>query len=302
MDIETFIGSVFLKKPLWDQKDPLHHNRFVLDKEWDDVAKQFNTTKIRYMTMGNKRRILESECGCEGNVVRSKWKSLRDTYRKVLHKMPIPHSGDDGSQACWKSPWKYFETLSFLNDQFAVRSAGGNLPATGTSRSSPEDIEESEESMPHSDTQYFRTKAEKENSVVASAQTKRKRPSDKIGAALIRLEERKMELLEKTQAPKYPEPVDDDISFFNSLLPFVRSLSPPDKLLCRMQIQELVYTFVTNSNDRTFDPQFIPVVETFEVQHKSFSRPTNSHSSDHNEVSNPSSVASYYSNFSEDQQ
>uniref|UniRef100_T1HJD0 BESS domain-containing protein n=1 Tax=Rhodnius prolixus TaxID=13249 RepID=T1HJD0_RHOPR len=63
-----------------------------------------------------------------------------------------------------------------------------------------------------------------------------------------------MELLEKTQAPKDPEPINDDISFFNSLLPFVRSLLWPNKLLCRMQIQELVYSFVTNTRDQIFAP------------------------------------------------
>lgn len=132
-----------------------------------------------------------------------------------------------------------------------VRFAGGNLPGTETPMSPSEVIEDS---MPHSVIQNLGTHAEKENSVVTSAQTTRKRSSNEIGAALIRLEERKMELLEKTQAPKDPEPINDDISFFNSLLPFVRSLLWPNKLLCRMQIQELVYSFVTNTRDQIFAP------------------------------------------------
>lgn len=228
-----------------------------------------------------------------GSVVRSKWKSLRDTYRKELHKMPKVHSGDDGSQAGWKSTWKHFDTLSFLQDQFVVRSSGGNLPNTETTR--PEENEESAES----DIEKLPL-AENESSVVTPAQTKRKRPSDEIGATLVRLEERKMELLEKntTQAEKRPKRVDDDVSFFNSLLPYMKSLSPPEKLLCRMQIQEVVYRFITNARHQTFAPQSGPVEQAYQGQQ----RPTTSLSCDQNEFLNSPSVSSYYSNFSDELQ
>ena len=32
MNIDMLIGEVFLRSPLWDQKDKNHHNRFILDK------------------------------------------------------------------------------------------------------------------------------------------------------------------------------------------------------------------------------------------------------------------------------
>lgn len=44
MDIDIFISSVFEKKPLWDQKDAQHHNRFILDKLWDAVAAEMKST------------------------------------------------------------------------------------------------------------------------------------------------------------------------------------------------------------------------------------------------------------------
>lgn len=60
--------------------------------------------------------------------MRSKWKTLRDTFRKELKKMPIKRSGDGASDADWKSTWKYSERLSFLKDQFIARKSTGNLP------------------------------------------------------------------------------------------------------------------------------------------------------------------------------
>ena len=44
MDVELLISKVFLRKPLWDQKDRQHHNRFVLDRLWDEVAEEMKTT------------------------------------------------------------------------------------------------------------------------------------------------------------------------------------------------------------------------------------------------------------------
>lgn len=44
MDIEKLISSVFVKNPLWDQKDPQHRNRYMLDKLWDAVAEEMKST------------------------------------------------------------------------------------------------------------------------------------------------------------------------------------------------------------------------------------------------------------------
>lgn len=44
MDINILISSVFVKNPLWDQSDSQHHNRYVLDKMWDEVADELKST------------------------------------------------------------------------------------------------------------------------------------------------------------------------------------------------------------------------------------------------------------------
>ena len=45
MDIDSLISEIFVRPSLWDQKDKNHHNRFVLDKLWDEVAIKLNTTR-----------------------------------------------------------------------------------------------------------------------------------------------------------------------------------------------------------------------------------------------------------------
>lgn len=42
------------------------------------------------------------------------------------------------------------------------------------------------------------------------------------------------------------EPKDEDVGFFDSLLPHVKKLGPAKKMMLRMKIQELVYNTVYN--------------------------------------------------------
>ncbi|KAF2887960.1 hypothetical protein ILUMI_18213, partial [Ignelater luminosus] len=44
---------------------------------------------------------------------------------------------------------------------------------------------------------------------------------------------------------------DEDVSFFDSLLPHIRTFSPQRKLLLRMKIQQVVYNFAYGSQERT---------------------------------------------------
>ncbi|KAF6210075.1 hypothetical protein GE061_015831 [Apolygus lucorum] len=182
--------------------------------------------------------------------VRGKWKALRDKFRQELQKKPVPRSGDGGgSQVDWKSPWKHFDNLLFLQDQFTVRTAGGSLPE-------PEVTADYLDTEP---TEYPNVSIDEEvgahgcpperSETPGSSQRKRKRPSDEVGRALIQLEQRKLELFErKTTRPKE---TDEDMAFFESLLPHVKPLHQADKLLLRIKIQQLVYDFITQRSGYT---------------------------------------------------
>lgn len=50
MDVDILISEIFVRPPLWDQKDKNHHNRFILDKLWKELAVKLNTTrKYKYV-------------------------------------------------------------------------------------------------------------------------------------------------------------------------------------------------------------------------------------------------------------
>lgn len=48
MDTELLISAVFKRRPIWDQKDKNHRNRYILDKLWSKIVaedfKEFNCT------------------------------------------------------------------------------------------------------------------------------------------------------------------------------------------------------------------------------------------------------------------
>lgn len=45
LNVDKFINSVYTRGPLWDQRDDGHHNRFILNKLWDDVGREFGITR-----------------------------------------------------------------------------------------------------------------------------------------------------------------------------------------------------------------------------------------------------------------
>lgn len=51
MDIDKLISEVFIRSPLWDQKNPNHCNRSVSDKLRYEVAIELNTRKHKWYSL-----------------------------------------------------------------------------------------------------------------------------------------------------------------------------------------------------------------------------------------------------------
>ncbi|XP_054288084.1 uncharacterized protein LOC129003799 [Macrosteles quadrilineatus] len=109
MDVDNLISQVFMRPALWDKCDKNHHNRFVLDKLWNEVAEELKTKQT---------------------AVRGKWKTLRDKFRTVLVSIPKPKSGDAQDCVDYTGEWKYYKSLIFLKDQFTPRQSSGNFGVT----------------------------------------------------------------------------------------------------------------------------------------------------------------------------
>ena len=145
--------------------------------------------------------------------------------------------------------WKYFTSLTFLTDQFTHRDSKGNFSKNeeedilnkicstlqGECDDATECMEEFQDvidSTPHSITP---------SSINLDDSYSRKNPkkrcsNEDMGQALLEVEKRKLMLMEQKRE-KIED--DEDLNFFKSLLPHVKSLSSCEKLEYRMQVLKL---------------------------------------------------------------
>ncbi|KAL1489701.1 hypothetical protein ABEB36_013637 [Hypothenemus hampei] len=195
MDIEKLISEVFKRTPLWDKRDQNHHNRFILDKKWDEVAEHLNTTRA---------------------MVRNKWKALRDKFRTTLSSIPKTKSGDAAySYTEYKKQWKYYENLLFLKDQFIPRNHDGNFKIDVDQIT---DINESEPMMVLCESNITPSSASSSEpnlegctpsssfssrAITKNLNLKKKRSfKDEIGAELLEVERKKLKYLEEKKNRK----------------------------------------------------------------------------------------------------
>ncbi|XP_073986798.1 uncharacterized protein [Rhodnius prolixus] len=267
MEVEKLISAVFAHECLWNQAHPDHHNRFVLEKEWEEVSTSLNSKKTIGVVKYNIFLFTE-------DIIKSKWKYCRDTFRKEFAKRPKPRSGSEAGTEI-ESKWVYFKSLLFLKDQFTTRNSTSNLQvvASCVNRFSDEstDIsveiteqeqdktEESEytESVLNNYTENFTEKdvllsvpqsplsSHNEEPRVVIQNRKRKRSEDLVGKALVNIEREKLKILESKQR----KVMDEDRCFFESLLPHVKKMNPLKKLLFRTEVQQLVMTYSYNYSE-----------------------------------------------------
>ncbi|KAF5298254.1 hypothetical protein FQR65_LT09765 [Abscondita terminalis] len=262
MNVESLINEIYKRMALWNQAHPDHHNRYILEKQWLEVAEILGTT---------------------ADAAKNKWKYLRDTFRKELAKIPKPKSGDAGTFTL-ESRWKYFKMLLYLRDQFTPRKSISNLTSASKTKQissvsatvSTNDDEMDDDSegtekevddettarttdtVSECDTQtndYLLSpgsstsgvEASKEPRVSLGRRRKRKSSSDLIGKALLNVETEKLKILEakQTKSPTMPT-MNEDMHFFESLLPHVIKMNPLRKLQFRGKVQDLVMFFAYN--------------------------------------------------------
>lgn len=216
--------------------------------------------------------------------LKKKWKNLRDKYRIELSKTPnkksgdgtdadvlsddddINHESEDESQVF--SSWPYFNSLSFLKDQFTPRQNKGNLtsPQSESTQSicSPNSVQSSTDpAMLDPEDELFEDGTSRTSSMPSSSGLKRTekyrkqlRPvaENDYKRELLQLEEKKLKLLEGESNNK-------NMAFFESLIPHLAKLSDAKQMLVNMEIQQIVYKHVYGS-EQPYQPQQNPAVAT----------------------------------------
>jgi len=177
--------------------------------------------------------------------------------------VPRGKPGEAGSAFSDYSTWPHFRRMYFLKDQFTSRPSSGDQPRkqnkilrddnTETRDGELESTQFSELDGASVDIlgvkiETFESVNLHEEQAISDVEsyttkhgTKRSHPPD-VDRRLAEPERPNMSVSED----EYRTTKDEDTSFFESLIPHIKRLSPARKMLLRMKIQELIYNFVYN--------------------------------------------------------
>ena len=176
---------------------------------------------------------------------KTKWKGLRDNFRRELKKIDKPRSGDGAPPHTPR--WIHYKALEFLRDVMEPGKTSGNIASPTICIEEPQDSEVTQLNVEQNEVNS--TFSEDATSEVQDHSTtlrapKRKRGRGKCNTSyqeeLVRLEKQKLEWLSKQE-----EEQNDDLNFFRSLVPHIKQLPPTRKLFLRSQFQNMVAAEMT---------------------------------------------------------
>lgn len=160
-----------------------------------------------------------------GDEARLKWKYLRDQARKEVRKQ--------------ESEWEFLPKLRFLTNQFNDFEPTDSLQ---------DDYSLSQDYDAEPSSSYYNIEEPPPvNCPIPEVVASKDEEYDEFDSKPVIME---TDFYDDDDAPKSlnetGEPKDEDVGFFDSLLPHVKKLGPAKKLMLRMKIQELVYNTVYN--------------------------------------------------------
>ncbi|XP_053609907.1 uncharacterized protein LOC128674926 [Plodia interpunctella] len=214
---DTLIAAVYRREPLWDPAHKLHRHVNVLKSLWEEVAE---------------------ETGRDVKTIKTRWKNLRAYYVKECQKMPkgIPKTGIKMDNTA--SSWQYFNALTFLGS--TLSSIEKHVVDDNTDDSNSTSVVDVDDSFDaYQEQLYPIVNIESGYEYRApSPSCKRLRTSNNepIDVQKDDLERTKIELLQQDAVRRN----NDDLLFFESLLPYVRDIPLVRKLRLRSAIQDLI--------------------------------------------------------------
>lgn len=184
-----------------------------------------------------------------GEAAKTRWRGLRDTFRKELSKNPKKRSGDEGG-IIKESKWAYFKSMEFLKDQFQKRQLQGNVPSETTfdenlnlMNSTTTFSPDPPENEPESQTQTLESPQNTTNETTppqnfAAPQKKIAKMNNATAVKkLMMLEEQKIQMFKERNSASRNE--DPDYHFLMSLLPYLRKVPEERKMFVRTKLQQV---------------------------------------------------------------
>ncbi|XP_013193393.1 uncharacterized protein LOC106137160 [Amyelois transitella] len=207
VDMNKLIELVQPRDLIWNRQLKGHHNWYKLDESWKEIAQELGVTR---------------------DEARLKWKYLRDQARKEIRKQ--------------SSEWEYLPKLQFLTNQFNDYEAND---LQDQDQDHDHDADYSQDYDADQGSSYY---IEPPPPSVSVSVKEDDQEFDEFDTKPVIMETDFYDDDDEAQKSANPDPnepaKDEDIGFFNSLLPHVKKLGPAKKLMLRMKIQELVYNTV----------------------------------------------------------
>nr|CAI5821383.1 unnamed protein product [Callosobruchus analis] len=217
--------------------------------------------------------------------ITSKWRSIRDNYEYIRNRRKIKESTRSGAAAKKIRRYIYEEQLRFLEKSIAMRPTVSTI--SEESQSSQQNAEDDTENSGSEESED----GQQAVGTITTPTTSRSAPikrTKKIG-----IEEHLLNFMEAHKPKNAHQPIveDDDLAFFFSLLPMVKSLTIDEKYTFRMESMKLLQEIKKSRNT----PRRL---NTFQYH----SDATVSQGTNFSDSSQVPSAGSYFSQFSPNEQ
>lgn len=206
-----------------------------------------------------------------------KWKGLRDTYRRELKKQRSNNSIQNGGENARDPSWTHYSSMNFLREYMGSNnnqtdlfqfqgwptddmaadeavSPGDEVFSSFMSAASIAEVVTSKadsaasasgDEAAKNEVKTEPQSSENKDSMVVDSPVRRRRPIPRLSRLKehrlrSRLARKHTKLRNGMSRPAGEEDSDDDLYFFKSLIPYVKSLPPTRKLYLRSEIHNLV--------------------------------------------------------------
>ncbi|XP_022900699.1 uncharacterized protein [Onthophagus taurus] len=218
------IENIRLRRPLWDKTTWDKVDVIAREELWSEVASKMDTSK---------------------EIVKTRWKNLRDSYRKIMRKLENLETDDP--------KWSYFKAMEFMKDitlsvrarshDISLKKADGTLEPdysiTLLSTSAEDSVDPLQMGFHHHLRPPFHIKQE-------AGTGRRRHATEDLVTHFLDLDADKHE--HEKQLARLAVHEDDDYQFLVSLYPHLKQVPVNRKLMLRMKIEHLIYNEVYLQN------------------------------------------------------